>query len=188
MKTLSIGKVLLAALVLVAGSTLVQAEDFPNKGQVTSRSEKTLTDRSLGTLIEGMGYDFRTEKYENGTPYYYINQPDKKFTYYVRATLSHNKKVLWLSVNVSELPSADRIDAEKLLSLLEKNGTTLGKAHFRKSGKYLVIGQPVENQDITPAKLRAEIEDLMRCVRDTEALVETANLTRSLEKITVVEP
>ena len=84
------------------------------------RAAAPLTDESLQTMLENMGYDAKEEKLEKTTIYTVkIDQGD--WTYYIDLALSNDKDQLWITSSVADFPADGKVPAETLLRLLAGN-------------------------------------------------------------------
>lgn len=132
--------------------TLALAE--PKKGV-------TLDNESLTTMLDNMGLNPK-----EGNKYVDVMIRESDLDYPVRLSLSPNGRVLWIQVNVAELPEQPPV--EPLLNLLRKNANLTGKAQFCIRGKFLLLSQPVDNHDLTPAMLKKELQDICSVAKALE--------------------
>jgi hypothetical protein len=80
-----------------------------------------------------------------------------------RVDISPNNRVIWLVLNVGELPES--APAEPIINLLRRNGVETGKAMFAVSGKNLMLLQSVDNHNMTPARLLTELHEVCDVVK-----------------------
>src|SRR5262249_26853577 len=75
--------------------------------------------------------------------------------------LSDDRKPLWVECSLSRLDAPAKVPAPALKRLLQASDKT-GAAHFvyRPSAKRVILTCPIANRDMTPARLRKELERL----------------------------
>ena len=164
----------LATMLTLAGGMSWADEGNGKKGDATKQAPRTvagsLTHESLKSRLDDMGYEFETKKSTNGSPMYlvHVNRSDYRFLFYV--SLSSDLKRVWVSAPLRALPEPDKVRADILEKILAKN-YDLGPTHFAlRTNRYLYLELPLANQDLTPRKLRGELDDFMAAVRSTEPL------------------
>jgi hypothetical protein len=162
-------KLVLAAVLTIGLNGLVAADPMPTvpSKQAPEPAKVTLsaiTDEHLGQMLEGMGYEVKPGTYQGGGRYFDI-QLSSKFEYYVRFSLSPNKRVVWLAVTLGDMP-AD-VTAAQLQGLLQVVNTKTGKMQLHLAGKTVKAEQPLDNIGVTPVRLRREIEDLVASLDGT---------------------
>jgi hypothetical protein len=163
----------LAALILTTalGTALARGQgDPPAKDEkTTAPKSQPLTDESLLTMLENMGYTPTAADLIGGGKRYSTRMEHNNITYSVRAALSNDKKKLWLDIPLGGFPKDTAIDSQRLLKLLELN-VNLGPTFFsyNKGQNNLYINLPVENQGITPGVLRQQIQWLLQDAGDTK--------------------
>ena len=150
---------MLAMCVVVLGAASLARAAEPGK-DVPVKKGITLTGESLGAMLEGMGLNPQEGKYASGQSYFDVVIKQNDWAFNARINLSTNAKVVWLILNLGDLPALDQIHAEALINLMRKNGSSTGKAQFCVRGNSLTLIQPFDNQDVTPARMLAELQDI----------------------------
>jgi hypothetical protein len=162
---LSTGVVLLA---LAAG--VARADDPAKKPVIAAESSKVsstaLTDEGLKELLERMGYEFEVIKSTSGTPMYKVKLEQGGWTFTLYVSLSGDKLMLWVAAPLQELPAGDKVPEAILEKILQKTDE-LGPTQFSLKGRRLYLNRPVENHNITPARLRQALDGTATDVKDT---------------------
>jgi hypothetical protein len=128
------------------------------------------TDDGLKTMLENLGYDVRASKSSDGKPMYYVKLKRDTWEFEVSVALSSDNTELWLTCGVVDLPPTDKVPAEVLEKMLAKSDE-LGPTHFgMKKSRRVYLNCPIENKDVTPARLRAALDQLGDDIKGTEDL------------------
>lgn len=144
-----------------------------------------LTDASLRTMLEALGYEVKLEKLEKATLNWIIHRRNP-YDFHLNVNLSIDKTKLWTSVALAEFKPDHEAQASRLLKLLELN-QQIGPAHFYylPSQKQLFAARVMDNRNITARDLRNHLDHLMDKVMETESAwntkvwaVETAPTTK----------
>lgn len=157
-------KITVAALIL-AFATLSLGYTQPAPIPPKADPAAPIDDNRLGEMLEGLGLEITRGSYESGAAYFDAKLTTQDYTFPVRISLSSNKRVIWLSVNLREIPSDT--PAERLRGLLEAINTKTGKMQFRLVGNELKANQPLDNAAVTPVRLRREVNELTTTLQDT---------------------
>lgn len=178
-----------AILTLTLGTALGRADQPAAKGAEPKvvLPPDVLTDESLKTMLENMGYTPKVEKTAKGN-IYTITIKRGTWTYIIDLSLSPSKTKLWLSGWLSALPEKEPIPADKLLDLLE-GSWTYGPAHFRyhRAFRQLNVGLCLDNREMTPAAVRTQIESFMETMKKSELLWNVKKWKAS-DKVTLSKP
>jgi hypothetical protein len=130
-----------------------------------------VTRETLPQMLTNLGYE--PKMLGDGTPYITMKAAD--LTLYVRVSLSGDGRKVWLSSNCGAV-NPERVAPANLRKLLARD---TGTARFylcdcdacqKKTEKDLYVSQPVDNRMLTPAALRAELEDFAGNVARTAPL------------------
>jgi hypothetical protein len=127
---------------------------------------------SLAAMLRGLGYEVQTRTWntDNGprSNCLVVIRRDG-YTYVFEAELmGPNNRNVWLIGLVGSV-DLDRASPSLLARLLEENKRH-GPLHFsyRKGDRKLLLNLCLENRDLTPERLRAEVERLLRVIRETQ--------------------
>jgi hypothetical protein len=153
---------MLATCIVVLGTVFLAGAAEPAK-DVPAKMGTTLTDDSLGTMLEGTGLNSKIGKFPDGKPYYFVEISHAGVNMTARVDISSNNRVIWLTLNLGELPES--APAEPIINLLRRNGYESGKAMFTVSGKNLLLRQPFDNHDMTPARMLTEMHEICGVAR-----------------------
>ena len=104
---------------------------------------------------------------DNGNTYYTVQCGHDSWKSSVVVSLSPNGNVIWLALDLVELPS--RPSPTAMTNLLKKN-TDLGPVFFSIGGNSLRISSPVPNSDMSEKKLKAYLEQLVNLAVDNHDL------------------
>ncbi len=130
-----------------------------------------LTDESLLTMLQNMGYDPKADKLEK-TTIYTITIEQGTWTYYIDVMLSNDKDQLWITSSVADVPADGKVPAEMLLQLLQENND-IGPAavYYDKQFKKIKVGLPLLNHGgVSPASFRTYLSDYMKDVTAVQKL------------------
>lgn len=144
----------IVALGLVCGAKPALAQHVG-----TPKSGTTLTGESLGKMLEGLGMKPKAGKYPNGLAWYDVEMNLDGWTPTVRIALSTDGRVIWSQLNLAILPTTEQIPVERLIKIMRMSGAT-SKAQFCIRENNLVLLQSMDNADVTPVRLRAELQEL----------------------------
>lgn len=157
-------KLAMAALILAVGLVnFGYAEPIPSPPKPDAAAP--VDEVRLGDMLEGMGLEITRGTYTSGATYFETKMATTEYTYPVRIGFSPNKRVIWLSVSLGDLPS--NTPAERLRALLEAVNSKTGKLQFRLVGDQVKADQPIDNFAVTPIRLRRELTDLTNALQTT---------------------
>jgi hypothetical protein len=174
------GKILagvLAAAVALTGLAGVRGAD--GKGDESKKEVKkgVLTHESLKETLENLGYAPETLQSTAGSPMYLIRFERDGWTFGLYVALSPNGSMVWISAPLKDVPE-DLASPEPLRQLLTASDG-IGPSHFTLKGKRVCLNTPLENRDITPARLRAAIDETTGTVKATQNLWDTDTWART---------
>lgn len=172
-KSLMISSVLLTGLVLtvVLGAT---AQTQTQTGH--------LNIQQLGDALTSYG---KNTVNDNGNTYYTVQCGHDSWKSSVAVSLSPNGNVIWLSLDLVELPS--KVSPTAMSNLLKKN-TDLGPVFFSISGSWLRISSPLPNNNMSEAKLKAYLEQLVHLAVDNHDLWDMKTLEAPSRVSAVMHP
>jgi len=104
---------------------------------------------------------------DNGNTYYTVLCGHDSWKSSVVVSLSSNGNVIWLALDLVELPS--RVSPTAMSDLLKKNNE-LGPVFFSISGNWLRISSPLGNNNMSEAKLKGYLEQLVHLAVDNHNL------------------
>ena len=164
---------LAGVMALAMGAGLARAED-PKPAAPTEKPAAVaapLTDASLQTLLENMGYQPKIDKLEK-TVIYTIEITHAEWTYYVDVSLSDDKDQLWMSCVTADFPKDGKVPAEKLVALLaETNDVGPAAVYHDKKFNKIKVGMALLNHGgITPAVVRTYLGDFANDVAAVQKL------------------
>lgn len=106
---------------------------------------------------------------DNGKTYYSVVCGHDSWKSSVLVSLSPSANVIWLQIDLIELPS--RVSPSALANLLKKN-TELGPVFFSINENWLRISSPLANNDMSEAKIKGYLERLVNLAVDNHDLWE----------------
>lgn len=110
-----------------------------------------------------------------GTPLYLLEFNENHFNFVIYVGLSPDGSRLFFNAPLRPLPETSGRFASALLQLLEKNHAIAPlNFNYNATTGYLYLTYGVENQSITPARLRQMMASMMTVLRETEPLWDTA--------------
>jgi hypothetical protein len=150
----------LAVLLLPPAVTARQDEAKKAAGQM-------LTPTGLGDLLRDLGYE--PKEVGKKKDIYDIVVERNNWKIFIRISLSGDRKNLWLDASTVTLKDPDSAAPAVWLKLLELNDEII-PARFSYDNKFKQIHllKPLENQGITPARMRQEIDAFDSLMRRTE--------------------
>lgn len=110
---------------------------------------------------------------DNGNTYYTVQCGHDSWKSSVMVSLSPSGNVIWLTIDLVQLPS--RLSTNAMSNLLKKN-TDLGPVFFSIGGNSLRISSPLPNSDMSEKKLKAYLEQLVNLAVDNHDLWDTKTL------------
>ena len=167
-----IGAALVAVVPAAAGVTTAQEKSAPAiKGK--------LTDPSLGTLLQAMGLETKTQEQRYDFTFKATIE-DQEWELSMSSVLSQDASSVWVMAWLDELPkSAADVPRTALLRLLSDNDK-LGKGKFFTyiaANRRFVLQRVIPNENITSERFRAVLDDLGQSVVATHPHWSVANWT-----------
>jgi hypothetical protein len=143
----------------LTGALLLGCSSSPAKAQ-----SGRLSVQQLGDALTSYG---KNTVSNNGNTYYTVQCGHGSWKGNVILSLSPNGNFIWMTIDPIQLPS--RASAGALATLLKKN-QDLGPMFFSINGTWLRLSYPVPNNDMSTAKIKAYLEDLVNTAVSTEPL------------------
>lgn len=104
---------------------------------------------------------------DNGNTYYSVVCGHDSWKSSVTVSLSPNANVIWLQLNLVEVPS--HMSPTALANLMKKSND-LGPIFFSIDGDWLRIASPLPNYNMSEAKLKGYLENLVNAAVDSHDL------------------
>ncbi len=167
-----IGAALFAVVPAAAGVTMAQEKSAPVvKGK--------LTDLSLGTLLQAMGLETKTQEQRYDFAFKATIE-DQEWELSMSTVLSQDASSIWVMAWLDELPkSAADVPRTALLRLLSDNDK-LGKGKFFTyiaANRRFVLQRVIPNENMTSERFRAVLDDLGQSVVATHPHWSVSNWT-----------
>jgi hypothetical protein len=125
-----------------------------------------LADAGLRTMLDGMGYE--PKPLSKG---FLIAVKRGTWTLNIQIVISSNSERIGMNANLGLVENPDSITAAQWKALLVSNGDIDPSAfYFDASLKKLYLHRVMDNRGMTPAILRAQIENFCANMMDTEEL------------------
>jgi hypothetical protein len=155
----------LAGLAHAADPAPAKAE--PKATEQVKKTDGVLTNEALEKMLTDMGYEPKASKSEDGKrTWYNLTIEQDNFTFVLDLSLADGK--LWFSCPLRKVAEPEKVPAEKLWKLLEENDTIYpGSFSYYAQRKQFFYNLAVENRDLTPAKVRSELDRAMGVMRRT---------------------
>ena len=122
---------------------------------------------------------------DNGNTYYTVQCGHDSWKSSVVVSLSPNGNVIWLALDLVELPA--RVSPSAMSNLLKKN-TELGPVFFSISGNWLRISSPLGNDGMSEAKLKGYLEQLVHLAVANHNLWDSKTLEAPSKISSVMHP
>jgi len=152
------------ALVLHLGSSAQEAS--PQEKATPGPTAEPLTDETLSTLLENLGYEHR--KLNKG---YLVVVKQDTWTINTQIVLSPNKSRLGFNANLGSVENPQAVSAAQWMDLLVSNGDIDPSLfYFDKEKKKLYLHRTILNFGVTAAVLKKELDFFMSDIRKTESL------------------
>jgi hypothetical protein len=125
----------------------------------------------LQAALVTIGYQVREVQNESGVEYEITLRPPDGRAITTRVTLSKDGSIVWLVAWLKKVPPGRTISGDAVLDMLVENDA-IGPTHFsyNEGERWFFLNRPVVNQDLTPSRLRAELDQLGATVVRTERL------------------
>jgi hypothetical protein len=180
-------KFALAGMMAMAlGAWQARADDPKPAPKADKPAAVPLTDESLQTMLENMGYTVKVDKLEK-TSIYTVQVEQNTWTYYIDISLSNDKDQLWMVSSLVDYPTDGKVPADMLLRLLEENNN-IGPAavYYDKQYKKIKVGLPLLNHGgVTPAVFRTYFNDYLK---DVSSVQELCKFPKTDDKTDVKKP
>jgi hypothetical protein len=167
---------LLAALMALTLSAATAAADPEDDDTPFARPTKpstpgVLTEKSLRTLLDNMGYE---PKSLGGGWYEITLEREGGWTLYLTLRVSPDQKEVFLTAKLSPLDPR-KAPADRLLKLLRENDYINPAAFvYNDSQKFLYLVQRLPNRDLTAKVLRSRIDNFGDILQRTASLWDTS--------------
>jgi hypothetical protein len=122
---------------------------------------------------------------DNGNTYYTVQCGHDSWKSSVVVSLSPNGNVIWLALDLQQLPA--KLSPNALSNLLKKN-TEIGPVFFSIAGNWLRISSPLANNDMSEAKLKGYLEQLVNLAVDSHDLWDSKTLEAPSRISSVMHP
>jgi len=143
---------------------LASATDEPRGGAVTSEN--------LGKMLRAMGYGPQALSEE----VFQLTITRDNWKVHTLVSLSPDRARIWLECKFPPIPDPQGAPAAAWLRLLEEN-ERIGPAHFvfNKDDQRVHLFRALDNVEVTPVRLREELEGFDRTVRKTQSIWRSEN-------------
>jgi hypothetical protein len=160
-------------LTLVFSQSGSEAQDKPQTGA------GLITYEELGKLLDGLAYDFEKKERpdKDGGNFFIVKSAD----YQISVLFSGNKENIWLQISLVTVP--DNVSATDRFQKMAEANFRYGRAAFRywPSVKTIGMEMPIENNAVTPKKIRNGIDEFVGCIKST-ANIWSGDWTKALAK------
>jgi hypothetical protein len=130
---------------------------------------ETLTDATLKTVLENMGYTVNETKKKDGTSSFDVDMSITDYTVHPIIELSPSKRYIWIEIPLFEVPAnAAGFDASALLV----QNDTIGPYFFslNSTSHKLYLNYPILNSGVTPATVKSAMDGSVSVLNSTSAL------------------
>jgi uncharacterized protein (TIGR03067 family) len=157
-------RVLLSISVTLCLVPILRAADDPRVGAMTGEH--------LGKMLRAMGYEPQGLSEE----VFQVTITRDTWKVHTLVSLSPDRARIWLECKFAPIAEPERTPAAVWLRLLEEN-ERIGPAHFvfNKDDQRIHLFKALDNVEVTPARLREEIEGFDRTVRTTQSIWRNEN-------------
>jgi hypothetical protein len=137
----------------------------------TARPPARVDQAGLRALLVAVGYQPREARNEGAIEYEIVLHPPDGRAITTRVALSKDASLVWLVAWLQKVPPGRVINGNAVLDMLVQNDT-LGPMHFsyNEGRRWFFLNKPVVNLDLTPEKLRGEIDHLVATIVRTEPI------------------
>lgn len=122
---------------------------------------------------------------DNGNTYYTVQCRHDSWKSSVVVSLSPNGNMIWLALDLVEMPA--KVSPSAMSNLLKKN-TELGPVFFSIGGSSLRLSSPLPNNNMSEAKLKAYLEQLVNLAVDNHDLWDAKTLEAPSRVSAVMHP
>ena len=130
---------------------------------------EVLTDATLKTVLENMGYNVNETKKKDGTSSFDVDMSITDYTVHPIIELSPSKRYIWIEIPLFEVPAnATGFDASALLV----QNDSIGPYFFslNSSSKKLYLNYPILNSAVTPSIVKSAMDGAVSVLNSTSAL------------------
>ncbi|HYB62247.1 MAG TPA: hypothetical protein VEH50_12320 [Methylomirabilota bacterium] len=139
---------------------------------VAMRAQGTqVTPESLKTMLENLGYVTTSSTNSDGVVTYEIKLTPQDWSIVTDVNLSKDQSNIWMWAILTKIPDGQMFDPDTLLTMLKENDS-MGPFFFSytDASRRFFINLALANQNVTPAKLRSELDQLAGNVTRTQNL------------------
>ena len=125
----------------------------------------------LRAALSTLGYPAREVRNEAGVEYEIVLRLRTGSAVTTRVTLSKDGSLVWLVAWLKKVPPGRTVSGNAVLDMLVENDA-IGPTHFsyNERVRWFFLNSPVINQDLTPYRLRGEIDHVALIAARTEPL------------------
>ena len=125
----------------------------------------------LRAALSALGYPAREVRNEAGVEYEIVLRLRTGAAVTTRVTLSKDGSLVWLVAWLKKVPPGRTVSGNAVLDMLVENDA-IGPTHFsyNERVRWFFLNSPVINQDLTPDRLRGEIDHVALIAARTEPL------------------
>lgn len=125
----------------------------------------------LRAALVALGYQPREVRNDAGVEYEIVLRLRTGGAVTTRVTFSKDGSVVWLVAWLKKVPPGRTISGNAVLDMLVENDA-IGPSHFsyNERVRWFFLNSPVVNQDLTPERLRGEIDHVAVIAARTEPL------------------
>ncbi len=140
-------------------------------GAQPDRAGGRLDAAGLRAALDALGYQPREVRNEAGVEYEIVLHLRTGAAVTTRVTLSRDGSLVWLVAWLKKVPAGRTVSGNAVLDMLVENDA-IGPTHFsyNERVRWFFLNSPVVNQDLTPERLRGEIDHVAGIAARTEPL------------------
>lgn len=140
-------------------------------GAQPDRASGRLDTAGLRAALGALGYQPREVRNEAGPEYEIVLHLRTGAAVTTRVTLSRDGSLVWLVAWLKKVPPGRTVSGNAVLDMLVENDA-IGPTHFsyNERVRWFFLNSPVVNQDLTPERLRGEIDHVAGIAARTEPL------------------
>jgi hypothetical protein len=137
----------------------------------SARAPGRLDGPGLRAALATLGYPAREVRNEAGVEYEIVLRLRTGAAVTTRVTLSKDGSLVWLVAWLKKIPPGRTVSGNAVLDMLVENDA-IGPTHFsyNERVRWFFLNSPVINQDLTPDRLRGEIDHVALIAARTEPL------------------
>jgi hypothetical protein len=154
---------------LCLSGALAGAAGAPSAGSASAPGR--LDGPGLRAALATLGYPAREVRNEAGVEYEIVLRLRTGAAVTTRVTLSKDGSLVWLVAWLKKIPPGRTVSGNAVLDMLGENDA-IGPTHFsyNERVRWFFLNSPVINQDLTPDRLRGEIDHVALIAARTEPL------------------